>query len=139
MLIHKQMECRRKKIGLQIEVPGLDDLVIADLKLISILYNLFDNAMEACEKLAEPEERWIRITTEPKKRSLQLRFENSCQKIQMKKDPFATWKSNPEEHGLGLGIIRDLVLESRGTVRFAREESSFLAEVTLPTKKAAAA
>ena len=135
MLQHKTMECSRKKIGLSVEVSALDDLAISDMNMISILYNLFDNAIEACEKLPEPDMRRICFSAQPKGRSVAIRFENTCERFPENRDPYATWKDNPGEHGIGLGIIRDLVQENRGTVRFSHGEGTFLAEMTLPRKK----
>lgn len=106
------------------------DLGVADVDLCVIVGNLLDNAMEACEALAESE-RFARIYICVKGAQLYMCFTNAAGKKQRKfGDVFLSTKG--ADRGLGLSRVDSLVRSYGGFVTRASEDGGFTTEVLLP-------
>lgn len=100
---------QNKGIPIVLSVSSLKEIPIEDEDLVTLLANLLDNAIEACEKVAD------------KTKVIKLRFVDENGKITISvKNPTAegirqtgnrilTTKRNKEEHGIGLENIRNVV------------------------------
>lgn len=135
VLQHKAWECRREKIALFMDVKELDSVRADDVELVGILFNLFDNAVEACMRIPDPGDRWIRMESKTEKRTWHLRMENACPAEDANERARFTWKPDPENHGIGHTILRDLVRENRGRITTERSGGTYRVDIEMPMKK----
>ncbi len=109
---------------------------IPDVSLCTILGNLLDNAMEACQRLEKPEERFIRIYIAPMKGELYISVTNSAPgKARQENGAYLSAKPGRgrlARHGFGLQQIDRMAKSSGGFVNRQQEEGVFATEVMLP-------
>lgn len=106
-------------------------LKTSEIDLCCIIGNLFDNAIEASEKLPE-DERVIRVYMDIKGTQLYISFTNFTAGKKLKKlgNMFATTKG--EGHGFGLVRIDAIVERLEGYISRNSEDGAFTTEILLP-------
>lgn len=137
VLQHKEIECRRKKIPLMMHLEDIDAVKADDIDLVGIFYNLLDNAIEANMRLPDPGDRYIRVSSFIEEKQWVLSMENRSlppDEMTMRK---GTWKRDPERHGIGQTILRDLVRENRGRIRATQTEDSYQVKIWMPIRRKA--
>lgn len=109
---------------------------IPDVSLCTILGNLLDNALEACLRLADSEERFIRVYISPMKGQLYISVTNAAPgKAKKENGKFLSSKPGRDSrarHGFGLSQIDRMVKHLGGYVNRQQEEGVFATEVMLP-------
>ena len=107
-------------------------LKILEIDLCVIIGNLLDNAIEACMKLDNPNDRFIRVYVDIFKEQLYISVQNSnggkIKKIG--KTYYTTKESN--SHGFGLIRVDNIVNKYNGYINRQNEEGVFATEVMLP-------
>ncbi len=113
ILHFKGHEMAENNIRFSVETISVTDLNIGQGALISILTNIFDNAIEACKDLDNP---WISCKVIPDDTySLYMKVENSKNsQIKLDVKHIETTKQDKELHGYGVAIIRDLIEKNGG-------------------------
>lgn len=113
ILHFKGREMADKNIRFSVETISITDLNIGHGALISILTNIFDNAIEACKELSNP---WISCYIIPDDEySLYMKVENSKNnQIKLDVQHIETTKQDKELHGYGVEIIRELIEKNGG-------------------------
>lgn len=106
-------------------------LKTSEIDLCCIIGNLFDNAIDASEKLPE-DERVIRVYMDIKGTQLYISFTNFTAGKKLKKlgNMFATTKG--EGHGFGLVRIDAIVERLEGYISRNSEDGAFTTEILLP-------
>ena len=106
-------------------------LRFSEIDLCCIIGNLFDNAIEASQKLP-PEKRLIRVYMDMKNTQLYLSFTNftAGEKLNRIGRVFASTKG--EGHGLGLARIDAIVDRLGGYLSRNSESGAFTTEILLP-------
>ena len=115
-----------EKYGIRILLDAIVpyDTVFEDTALYSLLGNLLDNAIEAVINAA-PEKRTIRIQIRTTN-NLYVQMENPYSgKLCKKNGQYLTTKSNKEDHGLGLKMVRDIVEKYHGVLDIKDEGNKF--------------
>lgn len=107
-------------------------LQISEIDLCAIIGNLLDNAMEACLRQPETEERFIRVYIGLLKKQLYICVTNSVSGIVKKTGTFYLSTKNSDSHGFGLMRIDTLAEKYGGYVNRQSEEGAFATEVMLP-------
>ena len=108
----------------KIKVP--EAIKISDLDLFSIVGNILDNAIEACQYCET--EKYINFDMAYHKNSIVIITSNSTDG---NVDSFTTRKSNPLLHGIGLKTIHFIVDKYDGTLSYKFLETIFRMELTL--------
>lgn len=117
-------------INARARVP--EKLQVADIDLCVIIGNLMDNAIEACLKLENPEDRFIRVYIREMKEQLYISITNSM-KGKAKKRGLKYISTKPgKNHGFGLKRIDRLVQKYDGFINRQSEEGVFATEIILP-------
>lgn len=111
-------------------IPG--ELRISEIDLCVIIGNLLDNAMEACLRQGEGEERFIRVYIGILKKQLYICVTNSVGGEVKKVGKVYVSTKNSDTHGFGLMRIDRLVSKYDGYVNRQNEEGAFATEVMLP-------
>ena len=93
-----------------------EQLPLDDLTLCSLLGNLLNNAIDACQGQTEPV---ISIQIYPLKGYLIFRIENSVTYDVLKDNPqLQSTKADAENHGIGLRVARRIVKENNGILHY---------------------
>jgi len=120
-----------KNINITAKASVPENLNISEIDLCVIIGNLLDNAIEACEKIADSE-KFIRIFIGIKNTQLYIYIANTAPGGKQAKvnGRFATRKSG--YHGFGLVRIDKTVEKYRGYVKRNSEDGAFTTEILLP-------
>lgn len=117
------------KITVKAQLPNT--ISASDLDLCIIIGNLLDNAIEACDRVENPSERFIRIYIGPLKKMLYISVSNSMKgKPHVVGSVFLSTKSTPN-HGLGLFRIDKIVKRYNGKINRQYEDGVFATEVMI--------
>lgn len=106
-------------------------LNISEIDLCVILGNLFDNAIEASQKLPEGQ-RMIRVYMDMKNTQLYICFTNLADGKKKQKVGGRFLTSKGEGHGFGLARIDATVERMGGYVSRSSEDGAFSTEILLP-------
>lgn len=106
-------------------------LKISEIDLCCIIGNLFDNAIEASEKLPEGE-RVIRVYMDMRNTQLYISFTNLTSGGKLKKEGKLFKSTKGEGHGLGLSRIDAIIERSDGYISRNSEDGAFTTEILLP-------
>ena len=122
---------RSREIQVRADAHVPVKLSIADIDLCIILGNLFDNAIEACQRLPL-QERMIRVYMDMKNTQLYISFTNTTALKKQKKENgrFATTKGRG--HGYGLVRMDTIIERYQGYIRRGSEDGAFTTEILLP-------
>ena len=130
----KYAEAKRKGINVRFEFSDLSNVTIEYTDLVTILANLLNNSIEACEK-CEVDNRTIDVVIKTLSDSeLMISIKNTYTgTIQKYKDHFLTSKADSANHGFGLENIRSVVTKHDGFMDIDNNENIFI--VTIVIKK----
>lgn len=115
------------RLSVKAHIP--EGLAMTDVELCSLLGNLLDNAIEACEKLPSGE-RYLRVYIDRFKGQFYLSVQNASPPVHREKDAFRTTKAG--SHGFGLSRIDRIAKKYGGYVNRQYEEGVFATELLLP-------
>lgn len=131
ILNHGIAEAKEKGIQMDVNVEFPRNSNIASDDLCVILFNLLDNAMEACENWQE-EGAEISVTIRRIQHFLMIKVKNPCAKrIKRRLGWFLSTKENPAHHGIGLRNVRETAEKYNGNVEFQVEDGYFVTCVLL--------
>lgn len=106
---------------------------IAEMDLCIVLFNLFDNAIEACEKIES--DKYIKLDIFQNKSYLIVSMQNSVGEGVLVNNPkLKTTKKDDKNHGIGLNTIKDIVKRYNGIFKTDEENSIFTVDVWLQNK-----
>lgn len=121
---------RAEKLGAYVErdfTSLQEPLPIEDSDLTTLLMNITDNALEALERMDEPDDRWMRLRIDHTDELLTVECENATV---MGEKQFV--KADKQAHGFGLPLIHSVAVKYDGGVQIERQADSFLITVSLP-------
>lgn len=108
------------------------ELNVSEIDLCVIIGNLLDNAMEACLRQSETEDRFIRVYIGIVKKQLYICVTNSVGGEVKKAGKTYLSAKNSDSHGFGLLRIDRLAEKNGGYVNRQSEPGAFATEVMLP-------
>lgn len=123
---------KSKNIMVNAKATVPTELQISEIDLCAIIGNLLDNAMEACLRQNETEERFIRVYIGILKKQLYICVTNSVGGMVKKAGKRYLSSKNSDAHGFGLMRIDTLAEKYGGYVNRQSEEGAFATEVMLP-------
>lgn len=129
VLNSKLSVAEQKSIQLNVKTHIPKGIEMTDVEMCSVLGNLLDNAIEACEKLP-CDKRFLRVYIDKFKGQFYLSVQNSSPSIQRDKGIFRTTKAGT--HGFGLFRIDRIAKKYGGYVNRQYEEGVFATELLLP-------
>lgn len=129
VLNSKLSVAEQKSIQLNVKAHIPKGIEMTDVEMCSVLGNLLDNAIEACEKLP-CDKRFLRVYIDKFKGQYYLSVQNSSPSIQRDKGIFRTTKAGT--HGFGLFRIDRIAKKYGGYVNRQYEEGVFATELLLP-------
>lgn len=131
----KISQCDKANIKVDIDVKSLEYGCVSDYEMISLLFNLFDNAIESCLKKKEKDERFIELTCHNSASWLIIRMENSMgEEIEVSNGRPLTTKKNKYNHGIGISIIEDIVKKYNGVFQYQAVAGIFTVRIAMETE-----
>jgi sensor histidine kinase regulating citrate/malate metabolism len=95
-----------------------DELALTAQEMVTVLGNLIDNAMDACDR----DDPWVEVTVAQHNGTLLMRVADSGPGMDEKtfekamQRGYSTKGSDPEQHGLGLALVAQVVKRHHGTL-----------------------
>ncbi len=128
ILNRKAQICAQEHILLEGDLIYPVQLCIEAFDLGILLNNALDNAIEACERIADEQQRVVHFRGYVKGRMFFLIVENSCDEKMVKADHdrLRTTKPDHEAHGLGMSNMRSCVEKYYGTMQYEVREGRFI-------------
>jgi sensor histidine kinase YesM len=120
----KYSECLDKKIKCTYQIIG-DIGGVKDTDISILLYNLLENAIEACEGQNSP---FIDVKICENKAYLMIIIKNSLKENNVQ---LTTTKPDKDMHGFGLMTVSDIVKTYDGLMNITRDENVFIADIRL--------
>ncbi|WP_029319772.1 sensor histidine kinase [Butyrivibrio sp. AE3004] len=126
----KISEARKQHIKIYTEITLPASILVDDESFCTIFLNLFNNAMEACQKVESPD---IHILLKVVQNYLCCEIKNKADLDEINSNPdLSTTKEDSENHGLGLKIVRETVESSDGIFQTLVEGNYFVGKFMLP-------
>lgn len=120
-----------KGISFIIKVSDLSNLTMSEEDLVTVLSNILDNAIEACEKLENNKIIKFKITVENDQ--LLISVQNPViEPVKIVDNRIVTTKANKAEHGIGLLNIITVVEKYNGSYAVSYKEGWFFVTVLIP-------
>lgn len=109
-----------------------ESLPMDDVDFCSMLSNILENAIEACEKVADKP--FIRCSVEKIKNQLIIEVENSSDgNYKRSGDVFESLKTNGM-HGIGLRQTQSIIEKNDGLCSISAEKNTFKISISIPLK-----
>ena len=123
-------------VQIQKEIKIIDKVNMNHGDANTLFGNLFDNAIEALEKIDESG-RKLKIKILADETALLLRMSNTFDGIIERNSDkeIVTRKANRDNHGIGIKSVKEIVRKYNGKVDFEIDENVFLVTVFLYTEK----
>ena len=133
ILNEKNKVCKESNIKLSIDINNIETCnFIETIDICSIFSNIFDNAIEACEKISNSDKE-INLRGTIVNNFFVIRMENTKQnKINIKNNYIKTDKTDTYLHGLGLKSVKDSVSKYNGEVVIEHSENRFIMKIFIP-------
>jgi len=134
VLTIKMNAVRANKIDTDIILEDCDNLPFDNYEVCSLFANLYDNAVEACQKLEEDKDRFIEMRSGVKNGYFVLKIRNSCLEMkEFKNDKLPKTDKDSKEHGYGTRIIESITKKYDGNFTMHYENEIMQAVVALKT------
>ena len=133
ILNEKYALAQQKNISCKISCD-FPDLKVDDFTMITILGNLFDNAITAASKCAEG---WIRVNLQQQDSVLTITIDNShAEEIREKDGVFTSTKADKSDiHGIGIKNVCKAISDLHGQININYMGSTFHVGIVLPNYK----
>lgn len=131
VLNRKYQEALERNIAMTISVNDLSGITIGEEEIVTLLVNLLDNAIEACDKLTE--NRVIRFKMVREESGLVLSVRNPVKEpVRIIDGRVSTTKRDRSRHGIGLLNVEAVVKKYEGTSVLKCEEGWFYFAAVIP-------
>ncbi len=138
ILSTKLNEAKQKDIQATYSVLLPQKLAIEPLQFSALLGNLWNNAIEACERISDESKvkAYIRFYIKPYQNMMIIYMENGYDKLLMSDDHkhFLSQKQGAG-HGIGIKRINDIVHELNGIIQISTDNHIFAVKILFPQEK----
>ncbi|WP_040198340.1 sensor histidine kinase [Candidatus Soleaferrea massiliensis] len=132
ILNQKAAYARSKQIDVQVRAALPQQMGVEESQLCAVISNLFDNAIEACEEIADPQ---IDLEVKVVKNYIAVVCTNTVDHDVLRANPnLLTTKRDRNNHGIGLQVVRSIVDQYDGMLHFEVVDSKFVASAMLGTR-----
>lgn len=129
LVIYNKVQIMREK-GIKdiVDVTLCENMNIVDIDIVTLLFNILDNAIEACDKIENS--KFINIKIFEKYNCIYIEVINS-KSPHVIVDNLKTTKDDPMNHGIGITIIKNIVRKYKGDVLFEDNINTFRVKLFL--------
>ena len=135
IIVDEKMKiCEKKGIDFILDVDSKNTGFIKNIDMSSILTNILDNAIEACDKMTS-NKKYIKLTSMWADDMFVIICENSKEN-EVKKigDRFITDKLNKSEHGIGIKSVEKSVKNYDGNMMIFCDDNLFKVKIMIPKR-----
>lgn len=126
LLNQKYTIAAQKEIKFRIQLNDLSKFPLPDDAMVVVLSNLLDNALDACEQIDDPDNRFISVKAQTSADDSILYIENSVSKpVKISDGHIATTKKDVPLHGYGLQNVIAVINSFGGTYAMQCEDLIF--------------
>lgn len=130
-LVRTAQECREKGIRFHFSILG-SPKKIDSMDMGVLLYNLFNNGIEACMEVQPEKERRLELVVMEQKDETELQILNSIAHSVLLENPnLESRKKDRECHGFGMSHIYRIIRKYHGEYGCREEEDCFIQMITL--------
>ncbi len=130
VLTRENFNCREKNVKLTCVANGQCLSFMSEVDVYSLFGNILDNAIEATEKLEDPEKRIISLSVTKEGYFVSIHAENYyCDRLTFTDGLPETTKLDTVYHGYGLKSIRMLVNKYDGSLKINTNEDRFVLDI----------
>ncbi|QHQ61520.1 GHKL domain-containing protein [Anaerocolumna sedimenticola] len=109
--------CEEHNIRFDATLHLFESLILSDLDIIRICTNILNNAIEACEKIPQTSDRFIKVTGSTNPDWSFIEIANSFNgQLEYQDGELVSTKKEKDFHGYGLTIIRKTIEDTGGMV-----------------------
>lgn len=113
-----------------------ETLPVSDQDLTIIMWNLLENARDACLRIDKPSRRFVRVAGLCNAQTLEIQVVNSMRQVMMKLGVWGlTSKKDAAQHGMGLHIVSETVGAYQGYVSFTASHQLHTANIIVPVPR----
>jgi len=131
LLYQKRKRAEEENIKWECDVQVPKGCCVNEFDLCVLFGNTLDNALEACERLRPGEGGFIKIQAKTVKKCFLFEVKNRMDSTE-KYTEGLTDKGNPQEHGIGLLNVGDVVHKYNGAVSIEAENGIFILSILIP-------
>lgn len=136
LIAFKAEDARQAGINMSVECERISEPFVPPIELVTVIFNLLDNALEAARKI-DRSEKHISFKLFAYKGALHVVVQNPHNSIiPNTASKFISSKKNAHHHGYGLEIVRDICEKNGGILLLEYSKSTFIAHATLLEKHA---
>lgn len=132
VLVNKRNQCKEEGIRFQLEIDNISFSDREEMDIVTLLYNLLDNAIESCMRIADLKQRWIALAISRREGEIVICCENSRYGELVLTKGKKTWKKGKHLHGIGMEIIKSIVEKYHGEYDYEEREREFDIRIILP-------
>ncbi|MCI9154511.1 ATP-binding protein [Lachnospiraceae bacterium] len=126
LLEQKRTLAEQEGITFTIQAVPITEWMFDDSETCSLLGNLLDNAIEACNRMEENADKWISIKIENQKQILFIKIENAVSEAPvMKNGRPVSMKHDKMRHGYGLKSVERILNKYDGTIVYLSRNKAF--------------
>lgn len=130
LLSHYTNLANNENISVEVDCKLPAKTFVSDLDFCIIIGNCFENAIDACKKIAEGK-RFISIKSKSNNNFIGITIDNSFSgEIHKENDTFISTK-NSNEHGIGISSVQSISAKYNGTSKFQIDNSNKLFKVSI--------
>ena len=130
ILNSKLLVAREKGIEVNTNIGPISELFISNVDLCTLLANLLDNSIEACERF-EKKNTFIRVQISLIKHNLLINIKNSSNPVNVDEEGNYITNKKSGDHGLGMLQINRIVNQYNGFVSRTYENNIFETSILL--------
>lgn len=130
MIHNKVLKSQEQGIPVEIHMEEFQCGIIPEMDILSILCNIFDNAIEGCERLERKDDAYIWMKGKYVDGKLTLEMKNSINPSYIETG-MKTVKQDKLTHGLGLKIVQAVVDKYHGSMKIETMEDTFFLQLML--------
>ena len=129
---------KAKAAGIEVALDAnvYDEVKIQMIDLSTVLGNIFDNAIESCQRVLPGKLRQIKCSVSLRKKKLLIHLENSIGGVVRKENGrFLSSKADALQHGIGLVSVKQTVKKYFGVMEAYEKDGVFHCEVVMKNIK----
>ncbi|MGL6105144.1 ATP-binding protein [Romboutsia sp.] len=133
ILSEKKDICKKKSIKFSTDINFKECDFVDMIDVCSIFSNILDNSIEACNKIENENNRYIKIVGNIVNKFYVIRCENSkINEIKKKSNKIISDKRDKYMHGLGVSSVNSSVKKYDGTMATDYTEDKFIVNIYIP-------
>ena len=135
LLYQKRKQAEREEARWECDIQIPKTCCINEFDLCVLFGNILDNALEACERLRPDECGFITIRAGKVKKCFLIEAKNSMERTEKYRKGVSA-KENPQEHGIGLLNVGNVVKKYDGAMKTETPNGTFVISILIPLSDA---